>query len=425
MEEKEKEKKDDQGKGKGARQQLPQKVKNYLVYSGAAIAALLVLLALFGGGDKAVNTGDAGADLTLPDPHHEDLEHKKDFYEDMAMTRQAYGPDLDDLFEAAVGESGVGGLDAVTEPAAKGQTDPYNDMATALAESSRTLAAFENDLNEKHTGGAETPEEKQEAASAREASLQAEVNLLQRQLDLQKETSATLESLLMQTGQPSPTVEEEKARHEARVAKEAADAERAQVHPVVESGDEGVVSSLSVHTGFYGMGSSTSSIRKNTIRATIYGRQVVLSGQQVRLRLDEPMLVGSQILPTGAIVSGMATVGIDRLYITITAVAHEQVITNISLEAYDLDGQQGLFVPGSMESEALRDLGKELTNSIANTTEQSVTSLVNTTKASEQLKTDLARGALQGTSRFINKKLDQIKITVQDGHKVLLRPNNN
>lgn len=421
----EKEKKDDKDKGKAAGRQLPQKVKNYLVYSSAAVLALIVLLALFGGDDKAVKDGEAGADLTLPDPHHEELVHKKDFYEDMAMTRQAYGPDLDDLFEAAVGESGaVGGLDAVTEPAAKGQTDPYDDMATALAESSRTLAAFENDLNEKHTGGAEIPEEKQEAASAREASLQAEVNLLQRQLDLQKETSATLESLLMQTGQPSPTVEEEKARHEARVAKEAADAERAQVYPVAESGDEGVVSSLSIHTGFYGMGNSASAIRKNTIRATIYGRQVVLSGQQVRLRLEEPMLVGSQILPTGAIVSGIATVGIDRLYITITAVAHEQVITNISLEAYDLDGQQGLFVPGSMESEALRDLGKELTNSIANTTEQSVTSLVNTTKASEQLKTDLARGALQGTARFINKKLDQVKITVQDGHKVLLRPNN-
>lgn len=135
----EKEKKDDKDTGKAAARQLPQKVKNYLVYSGAAVAALIVLLALFGGDDKAVKDGEAGADLTLPDPHHEELVHKKDFYEDMAMTHQAYGPDLDDLFEAAVGESGVvGGLDTVTEPATKGH-DPYDDMATALAESSRTF----------------------------------------------------------------------------------------------------------------------------------------------------------------------------------------------------------------------------------------------------------------------------------------------
>ena len=174
-------------------------------------------------------------------------------------------------------------------------------------------------------------------------------------------------------------------------------------------------------SGFYGI--SQVGTQKNTIRASVYGKHVIQSGQMVRLRMDEPMQVGSAVLPAGSIVIGRATLGEDRLFITIHSIAHSDVIYSVNLDVYDTDGMLGLNLPGSMEMEAVREIASDVANALGTSATNSAI-LQTQTSASEQLKTDVGRGLLQGTSRYVGRKLQEIKITVQDKHKVYLLPKN-
>jgi conjugative transposon TraM protein len=209
---------------------------------------------------------------------------------------------------------------------------------------------------------------------------------------------------------------------EKNKAKDGADA--AQVLPV--SNIDGIATSLgnrsSRNMGFYGM--SGEAAQRNTIKACAYGEQTISDGQNLRFRLLEPMQVAGQLLPVGAILIGAGKIGIDRLYVSILSVEHQGIITKVALDVYDSDGQQGLFVPGSLELEAGKEIGADIATSVGSSASSS-TSMFSQQSAAEQIKADVGRGTVQGVFRYVGKRLQQIKVTVQDKHKVFLVPQNN
>jgi len=196
----------------------------------------------------------------------------------------------------------------------------------------------------------------------------------------------------------------------------------AVVSPVTENVDA-IATSLSSSTrrgnGFYGIGSSPA--QKNTIRALAYGKQTISDGQNLRFRLAEPMVVAGQIVPANAVLIGVGKIGTDRLFVSITSVEFEGVITKIALEVFDADGQQGLFVPGSMELEAAREIGSDVANAVGSSASSNV-SMFSQQSAAEQIKADVGNGVMQGTFSYVGRKLQQVKVTVQDKHKVFLVP---
>jgi conjugative transposon TraM protein len=169
--------------------------------------------------------------------------------------------------------------------------------------------------------------------------------------------------------------------------------------------------------GFYGM--SHVEVPRNSIKACVFGAQVVGDGQSLRIRLLEPMMVSGQLLPAGSILSGTCRITTDRLLVSIQSIECNGVITRVALEVYDNDGLQGLYVPGSLELEAGREVGSDIANSVGSAA-ASQTSMFSQQSASEQIKADVGRGVVQGTFRFIGKKLQVIKVTVQDKHLLFL-----
>jgi len=159
---------------------------------------------------------------------------------------------------------------------------------------------------------------------------------------------------------------------------------------------------------------------KNTIRACVYGDQTVSDGQNLRFRLLEPMAMTGQIIPVGTILIGSVNIGVDRLFVTIMSVEYEDIITKVALEVYDNDGQRGLFVPGSLELEAGREVGSDIANSVGSTASSGA--LFNQQSATEQIKTDVSRGVIQGTFKYIGRRLQKIKVQAQDKHTVFLVP---
>jgi len=154
---------------------------------------------------------------------------------------------------------------------------------------------------------------------------------------------------------------------------------------------------------------------KNSISASIYKTVTITDGQEVELRLLEPMRAGNVYIPQNTIVTGSARLSGERMTISINAVQYGGNVIPVELQVYDLDGGQGVYVPGSEEINAAKEIAANMGSSMGS-------SITITDDAGSQLLADLGRSAIQGTSQFISKKMRTVKITLKSGYRVLLLP---
>ena len=155
---------------------------------------------------------------------------------------------------------------------------------------------------------------------------------------------------------------------------------------------------------------------KNTIAASVQGEQTLTDGQTVKIRLLEPMRVSGRIISRNTTLIGAARLQGERLGIQITSLEHEGTIIPVELEVYDSDGQAGIFIPGSMEIDAAKEIGANMGSSLGS-------SINISTDAGAQLASDLGRGAIQGISQYISKRMRTVKVHLKSGYKVLLYQN--
>lgn len=157
---------------------------------------------------------------------------------------------------------------------------------------------------------------------------------------------------------------------------------------------------------------------RNTIPACVHGAQSVTDGQAVRLRLLEPMAVAERVIPRNAVVVGTAKIQGERLGIGITSLEYEGTIIPVELSVYDTDGQEGIFIPNSMEMNAVREVAANMGGSLGS-------SINISTDAGAQLASDLGKGLIQGTSQYIAKKMRTVKVHLKAGYRVMLYQDRN
>ena len=156
-----------------------------------------------------------------------------------------------------------------------------------------------------------------------------------------------------------------------------------------------------------------SQTERNTISACVYNNQTVMDGQTVRFRLLEPMLVSGREIPRNALVVGTAKLQGERLSIVISSLEYRGSIIPVELSVYDTDGQAGIFIPGSMERSAAKEIVAGMGTSVGSSVNIS-------TDAKAQLASDLGKGLIQGTSQYFAKKMRTVKVHLKAGYKVLL-----
>lgn len=157
---------------------------------------------------------------------------------------------------------------------------------------------------------------------------------------------------------------------------------------------------------------------KNTISACVHTRQTVTDGQTVRFRLLEPMLVSGREIPRNTSVVGVAKIQGERLNVLISSLEYHGNIIPVELAVYDTDGQAGIFIPGSMERSAAKEIVAEMGTSAGS-------SMNFSTDAGAQLAADLGKGLIQGTSQYFSKKMRTVKVHLKAGYKVLLYQSDN
>ena len=165
--------------------------------------------------------------------------------------------------------------------------------------------------------------------------------------------------------------------------------------------------------GFHTAIGTAEASEKNTIAACVQGDQTITDGQTVKLRLLEPMRVSGRVIPRNTLLVGAARLQGERLGIGITSLEHGGSIIPVELEVYDSDGQAGIFIPGSMEIDAAKEIGANMGSSLGS-------SINISTDAGAQLASDLGRGAIQGISQYISKRMRTIKVHLKSGYRVLL-----
>lgn len=298
-------------------------------------------------------------------------------------------------------------LDTVTAPAESTVPDEIQNSAAAYQQAQASLQDFY------------VPEYNE---SAQVAELQARLDELEMQnsMALQQtqqpnemellERSYQLAAQYMGNGNagnvPPPQVDEKGKRN---------------VQPV-QNVTHNVVSTMSAATNDRGFNTSVGikrSVGKNTIAAVIAGNQSVTNGQSVKLRTTEPMWIGSRLIPRNTALVGAARLQDERLEIEISSVECQGSIYDVELKVYDSDGQEGINIPNSMETDALHEIGANMGSKMGS-------SINISTDAGAQIASDVGRGLINGVSQYLTKKMRTVKVHLKSGYRVMLyQPENN
>jgi conjugative transposon TraM protein len=372
-----------------------------------------------------------GLNTDLPIPKNEIIGDKKTAYEmelfgkknnRQTLSLEDYGIKPDTVKSRIITNStGEYNSQKVTESSIRSSAEAYKKV-------NDDLISF---YNQPHSGSREKELEKQVEmlhAELEEKENTDSVSRVDQQLKLMEE-SYKLAAKYMPQGQ----VEQLEQQQDKNIVPEPLLKENRNIVPVAKLGtnetsalqqqveDSVFLSRYSqpVNTGFYTAGTDEDNreTSPNTIKACVHNDQVIVSGQNVKMRLLEQVKAGGVTIPVNEVVTGVAIIRGERLNITVSSLEYKRRIIPVEIFVYDIDGQQGIFIPGSAETNAL----KEVTASMGQGTGTSI-SINQGTTAGQQLAADAGRSLIQGVSQYVSKKLRTTKVTLKAGYRLLLLP---
>lgn len=148
---------------------------------------------------------------------------------------------------------------------------------------------------------------------------------------------------------------------------------------------------------------------KHSVTAVVHNTQVVSNGSTIKIRLTEAMMVGEKIIPKGNFLFGTCTLNNERLTVQLTNLTSQNEVIPVVLSVYDLDGIEGIYIPGNLSREVVKE-----------GTDQAISSF-NLNSYDPSLTGQVANAGLQATKALLSKKVKLIRVTVKAGHHVLLQ----
>lgn len=162
--------------------------------------------------------------------------------------------------------------------------------------------------------------------------------------------------------------------------------------------------------GFYSLdenGSETPT--QNTIEAVIHETQELVNGSTVKLRLVNDVFIDGVLIPKDNFLYGVASLDGERLKVEISSLRYQNSLFPVALSVFDLDGLNGIHIPGAISRDAAKQSGDRAIQSIGMTSfDQSVGA-------------QAASAGIELTRNLLSKKVRLIKVTVKAGYQVLLR----
>ena len=166
---------------------------------------------------------------------------------------------------------------------------------------------------------------------------------------------------------------------------------------------------------FHSINNEKKGVERNTIRVQIDHTLVLKEGDDVVLRLLENARFGDLHLPRRSRIIASAKIEGHRMLLLVKSIEHAGRILPIKLSAYDMDGQEGVYIPELENLSALKEMGANIGGTMG-------TSFTFASSAKDQIISETARGVMQGASQLLQKKLRTIKVTIKGGYKLFLMP---
>ncbi len=167
------------------------------------------------------------------------------------------------------------------------------------------------------------------------------------------------------------------------------------------------------HLGFHSALAQPSSIQRNTLPVVVDHTTTLREGNYVALRLLESAHIGELRIPRQSLLIAQAKLGGNRLQLLVKSIEIGGRIIPVKLSAYDLDGQEGIYIPGAEQVSALKEVGANIGGSVG-------TSFTFASSAKDQIISEAARGVMQGASQLLQKKLRTLQVTLKGGYRLFL-----
>lgn len=167
--------------------------------------------------------------------------------------------------------------------------------------------------------------------------------------------------------------------------------------------------------GFHSLAHQQAGVARNTIRVQVDRTIVLKEGDDVALRLLEDARIGDLHLTRQSRIIASAKIEGKRMRLLVRSIEHAGRILPIKLSAYDMDGQEGIYIPELENVSALKEMGANIGGTMG-------TSFTFASSAKDQIISEAARGVMQGASQLLQKKLRTIKVTIKGGYKLFLMP---
>jgi hypothetical protein len=175
-----------------------------------------------------------------------------------------------------------------------------------------------------------------------------------------------------------------------------------------------VVSSLRTQTapqtnGFHTLGETSSAPAVNSVPAVIHSDQVVEQGSTVKMRLLQDVQLEGRLIPRNSFLYGTCSMTGNRLSIQATSVQFQGNLLPVTLKAFDIDGNEGLNIPGSIDRDALKQGAAQGVSSADMLT------------LSPSLGAQAAGIAIQTGKALTGRKIKTVKIHLKANYQLLLK----
>lgn len=147
---------------------------------------------------------------------------------------------------------------------------------------------------------------------------------------------------------------------------------------------------------------------QNALEAVIHETQSIVNGSIVKLRLTNDVFINGTLIPRNNFVFGTASLKGERLEVKISTIKFNSSIFPVELSVYDMDGIDGIYIPGTIN----RDVAK----ASADRSMQSI----GIEGLSDSWGSQAASVGVEAAKTLLSKKVKLIRVVLKAGYHVLL-----
>jgi conjugative transposon TraM protein len=148
---------------------------------------------------------------------------------------------------------------------------------------------------------------------------------------------------------------------------------------------------------------------QNTIEAATCESQTLVSGAIIKLKLLNDVFVNGQLIPRNTFVFGAVNISGERMMVNVSSLRYGNAIFPVSLTVCDLDGLDGIHIPGAIG----RDVAKESSGDALQN--------IGMSNVDPSISMQAMDMGLQAAKGLIGKKIRLVKVYVKAGYQILLK----